>query len=148
MKKIFILILVSTMIIISCVFVKYNEYVAQKNEIKKINKGFLVYQNSDVQINTVVSIMNKAIQQNKENKLQQDEKNIFIENNSNSIKVYLETKSSENEKVRIPMEKLILNEKAGVEKVEYAFSDLKFTITDIQYHKKSGQVKSITFTEK
>lgn len=46
------------------------------------------------------------------------------------------------------MEELILNEKAGIEKVEYAFSDLTFTITNIQYHKKSGQVKSITFTQK
>lgn len=148
MKKTFILICVSTLVIISCVFAKYIEYSSKQNEIQKINKEFLLYKNSDVQINTIVSIMNKAIQENKINKIQQDSKKIFIENETNSIKVYLETKSSEDEKVKIPMEELILNEKAGIEKVEYAFSDLSFTMTDIQYHKKSGQVRSITFTQK
>lgn len=148
MKKTFILICVSTLVIISCVFAKYIEYSSKQNEIQKINKEFLLYKNSDVQINTIVSIMNKAIQENKINKIQQDSKKIFIENETNSIKVYLETKSAEDEKVKIPMEELILNEKAGIEKVEYAFSDLSFTMTDIQYHKKSGQVRSITFTQK
>lgn len=148
MKKTFILICMSIVIIISSIFAKYIEYSSKKNEIQKINKEFLLYQNSDVQINTIVSIMNKAIQLNKTNKIPQDEKNIFVENDNNSLKIYLETKSSEKEKIKIPMEELMLNEKAGVEKVEYAFSDLSFTITDIQYHKKSGQVKSIIFTEK
>ena len=148
MKKTFILICISTLVIISCVFAKYVEYSRKQNEIQKINKEFLLYQNSDIKINTIVSIMNKAIQLNKTNKIQQDNKKIFIENETNSLKIYLETKSSEDENVKIPMEELILNEKAGIEKVEYAFSDLTFTITNIQYHKKSGQVKSITFTQK
>lgn len=148
MKKTFILICISTLVIISCVFAKYVEYSRKQNEIQKINKEFLLYQNSDIKINTIVSIMNKAIQLNKTNKIQQDKKKIFIENETNSLKIYLETKSSEDENVKIPMEELILNEKAGIEKVEYAFSDLTFTITNIQYHKKSGQVKSITFTQK
>ena len=141
MKKTFILICISTLVIISCVFAKYVEYSRKQNEIQKINKEFLLYQNSDIKINTIVSIMNKAIQLNKTNKIQQDNKKIFIENETNSLKIYLETKSSEDENVKIPMEELILNEKAGIEKVEYAFSDLTFTITNIQYHKKSGQVK-------
>ena len=42
----------------------------------------------------------------------------------------------------------VLNDKAGVEKVEYAFSDLIFEMTDVEYHEKTGQVKSITFEEK
>ena len=153
MKKTFILICISTLVIISCVFAKYVEYSRKQNEIQKINKEFLLYQNSDIKINTIVSIMNKAIQLNKTNKIQDVLKEIydnkiFIENETNSLKIYLETKSSEDENLKIPMEELILNEKAGIEKVEYAFSDLTFTITNIQYHKKSGQVKSITFTQK
>ena len=46
------------------------------------------------------------------------------------------------------MERLILNEKAGVEKVEYAFSDLIFKAVDIEYHSKTGQIKSVTFEPK
>ena len=111
MKKTFILICISTLVIISCVFAKYVEYSRKQNEIQKINKEFLLYQNSDIKINTIVSIMNKAIQLNKTNKIQQDNKKIFIENETNSLKIYLETKSSEDENLKIPMEELILNEK-------------------------------------
>ena len=100
MKKTFILICISTLVIISCVFAKYVEYSRKQNEIQKINKEFLLYQNSDIKINTIVSIMNKAIQLNKTNKIQQDKKKIFIENETNSLKIYLETKSS-NSKVSI-----------------------------------------------
>ena len=42
----------------------------------------------------------------------------------------------------------MLDKNAGVEKVEYAFSDLIFEVSDVQYHQKTGQVKSITFQEK
>lgn len=148
MKKILILICVVTIIIVSMIFSTYTEVNRNKNEIKKINNEFLLYKNSDIQINTIVSLMNKAIQLNKDNKISQDEKLNFVENDNNSIKLYLETKSSKGEIVKIPMEELILNDKVGIEKVEYAFSDLIFQMKDIKYHEKNGQVKSITFYQK
>ena len=134
MKKTFILIIVAVVVITTIIFSKYVEYSNQKTEIKKINKEFLAYQNSSVQINTVVSLMNKAISQNQKNNIEQDANKLFKENNTNSIKIYLETTSSDGKtKVQIPMEDLILGEKAGAEKVEYAFSDLLFNITDVEY---------------
>jgi len=136
------------MSIIAIFFAKYIEYYNRKNEIDKINKEFLGYEKSIVQINTIVTLMNKAILLNKENDIRQDENNIFKENNINSIKIYLETKASQsNELVRIPMEELMLNEKAGPEKVVYAFSDLRFEITKKEFHEKTGQIKEIIFTE-
>ena len=149
MKKTFILIIVAVVVITTIIFSKYVEYSNQKTEIKKINKEFLAYQNSSVQINTVVSLMNKAISQNQKNNIEQDANKLFKENNTNSIKIYLETTSSDGKtKVQIPMEGLILGEKAGAEKVEYAFSDLLFNITDVEYHEKTGQVSKIVFTVK
>ena len=59
MKKTFILICISTLVIISCVFAKYVEYSRKQNEIQKINKEFLLYQNSDIKINTIVSIIKR-----------------------------------------------------------------------------------------
>ena len=149
MKKTFILIIVAVVVITTIIFSKYVEYSNQKTEIKKINKEFLAYQNSSVQINTVVSLMNKAISRNQKNNIEQDANKLFKENNTNSIKIYLETTSSDGKtKVQIPMEDLILGEKAGAEKVEYAFSDLLFNITDVEYHEKTGQVSKIVFTVK
>lgn len=147
MKKILILIIVISITLVSIVFVKYADYSRKKTKIKSINNEYLAYQNSDIKINTIVSLMNKAIEQNKKNNIEQDENDEFKENDADSIKIYLKTESN-NETVKIPMERLILNEKAGVEKVEYAFSDLIFKAVDIEYHSKTGQIKSVTFEQK
>ena len=149
MRKILILVIISVITITSIVFVKFAEYSKMKTEVNKINKEYLAYQNSNIQINTIVSLMNKAIEQNKKNNISQNEDKTFNENDTNSIKLYIETKSSDGKQmVKIPMENLILNDKIGVEKVEYAFSDLLFETKDVEYHKKTGQVKQVVFTEK
>ena len=115
------------------------------NAVRQDKREFLAYEKSIVKINTIVSLMNKAIDLNNKNKIPKDENNIYEENDKNSIKVYLKVKSSDS---TMEMEKLMLDKNAGVEKVEYAFSDLIFEVSDVQYHQKTGQVKSITFQEK
>lgn len=149
MKKILIVIAIVVISTISIMFMKYSEYTKKQKNIYNINQEFLAYENSTIQINNIVTIMNKAITMNTQNNIQQDKKNIFKENDTNSIKIYLETNSSKDEKmVQIPMEELMLNNKTGPEKVEYAFSDLKFEMTQKEYHKKTGQIKKIVFTVK
>ncbi len=145
MRKILYLILIPVIIIVSIVFANYVEYAKNKSEIINLNKEFTAYENKNLQINTVVTLMNKAIQKNKENKIQQAESKKFETNDTNSIKLYLEIKSRNS---IIPMEELLLNDKIGIEKVEYAFSDLIFEISNIEYHEKTGQVKKIIFTAK
>ncbi len=73
--------------------------------------------------------MNKAIAKIQKIILSKMKKKYSMKNDTNSIKIYIETKSSKDELVQIPMEELMLNEKTGPEKVEYAFSDLKFKMT-------------------
>lgn len=142
MKKIIILILTLVVIIVSMIFVNYIEYAQNKTKIEKLNKELTAYKTSNIQINTVVTLMNKAIQLNIENKIMKDENDLFYENDTNSIKMFLEIKSRES---MIPMEKL-MGQTGGAEKVQFAFSDLIFKITDIEYHSKTGQVKKIIFT--
>ncbi len=142
-KSSIIILMVALIAIISIVFANYVEYRNKKNEIKKFNDEFTIYENSEVQINTLITLMNRAIEENKKNNITQDEQNMFLENDENSIKVFLEIKSRGS---MIPMEDLILGEKAGIEKVSYAFSDMNFKITNIEYHQKTGQVKKIIFT--
>lgn len=145
MKKILIIIIVAVITVVAVFTGKYIELSKQKSEVKKINNEFLAYQKSIVKINRIVTLMNRAIDINNKNNIEKDENGIYEENNTNSIKVYLKVKSSDS---KMEMERLMLNDKAGVEKVEYAFSDLIFEMTNVEYHKKTGQVKSITFEEK
>lgn len=148
MKKIIIIISVIVIAIISCVYVKYLDYSKTVRETKSINNEFLAYRNSKIRISKVISLMGKAIELNKNNGIKQDENKLFSENDTNSIKIYLEVKSSDETKiVTIPMEELILGEKAGPTKVEKAFNDSLFETTDIQYHKKTKQVSKIVFKE-
>lgn len=149
MRKILVIILAIVIIITSIFLAKYIEYAKNKNNVENINKEYLAYENKNIQINTIVSLMNKAIEQNKKNKVVQNDDKVFVENDNNSIKIYIETRpNSKSDMVKISMEELILNDKIGVEKVEYAFSDLIFEITDVKYHEKNGQIKEITFTSK
>lgn len=145
MRKTLYFILIPVVIIVSIVFANYIEYTKNKTEIINLNKEFIAYENKNLQINTVVTLMNKAIQKNKENGIPQTEKQNFEPNDTNSIKIYLEIKSRNS---MIPMEELLLNSKIGIEKVEYAFSDLIFEISNIEYHEKTGQVKKVIFTAK
>lgn len=145
MKKTFIIIIIIVITIIAIIFAKYVEYSKNKTKVDRINKEFLAYQKSIVQINTIVSLTNRAIDINNKNKVEKTDDYAFIENDENSIKIYLKIESNES---TIEMEKLMLNPKGGAEKVEYAFSDLLFEITNIEYHKKTGQIKSVLFEER
>ncbi len=148
MKKIFILIIIIVMSIVMIMFAKYSEFTHSQNKIKSINKEFLAYEESTIQINKIVTLMNRAIVLNRSNNIRQNENKIFEENDTNSIKIYLETKSTKDEVlVKVPMEELILSNKSSIEKVEYAFADVKFKMTEKEYHKKTGQIKKIVFTE-
>lgn len=148
MKKIIILSIIIVMSIVMIMFAKYSEYMQNQNKIVNINKEFLAYEESTVQINKIITLMNRAIQLNRTNNVKQNENKIFEENDTNSIKIYLETKSSKSEElVKVPMEDLMLSNKSSSEKVEYAFSETKFKMTEKEYHPKTGQVKKIVFTE-
>ena len=144
MKKIIICILLVVAVIVAIVFAHYIEYSKQKTEISKINNEFLKYQKSIVRINEIVSLTNRAIDLNNKNNVKITDDNSYIENDTNSIKVYVKINSVDQ---NIEMEKLILNRQGGSENVEYAFSDLVFEIKDVKYHK-NGQIKSILFVER
>ncbi len=141
--KIIVIIAVILIIIVSIIFANYAEYRNKRSKIESLNQEFLIYENSDVQVNVLITLMNRAIEMNKQNNIAQDEQKRFYENDENSIKIFLEIKSRGSV---IPMEDLILGEKAGIGKVSYAFSDMSFQITNVEFHEKTGQVKKIIFT--
>ena len=146
MKKVLIFSILLSIIVVCITYAWYGELKVKKQKIESINNEFLIYKDRNIQINTLNTLMNKAIQYNIDNKVQQDEKNAFIENDTNSIKIYINLSI---EQITIPMERLLLNKDPSnrAEKVEYAFSDSLFVLKDVEYHSKTGQIKSLTFEE-
>ena len=118
MKKIIAFLIIIALIVVCITFVRYSELKRIKQKVDGINSEFLVYEGRKIQINTLNTLMNKAIQYNYDNNVAQDEKNVFNKDPSNRP-----------------------------EKVELAFGDTLFMMSDVQYHQKTGQIKSITFKE-
>lgn len=83
----------------------------------------------------ILTIINKAIDNNEENKIQKNEEGLYIENDENSVKVEITLLSlnEKNEQIEVvrQMESL---EKAGLNQFISAFGITKFECTDIQYN--------------
>ena len=69
---------------------------------------------------------------------------MYIENDKNSIKIYIEFLYDEDEIRTIEMEKI---ENNGIDQFINVYSTASFKCTKITYHEKTNNVKSLTFTE-
>lgn len=142
MKKGVFYIILIVFILFSFFLVNYIKNKTNREKIILENNKYIEENGKTVQINSVVTVMNRAIESNIQNDISKDEKGLFIENDTNSIKVYLEIESRD---AIIPMEDLLLSEKGGANKVLKVFPDLFFEYKNIEYHKKTGRIKKIVF---
>ena len=89
MKNTILILAILFIIIISSVYGICIEIKADKRQIAKYNLEYEEYLNKTLLGTDIVTVMNKAINENEKNKIQKDEKGYYIENNENSIKIYL-----------------------------------------------------------
>lgn len=141
MKKIIICILTIFLAII-CI-ISYSIY--QKNEniaqTKVDNKTYESYYNKEVLGTDIISIINKAIDNNEKNEIKKDKNGDYIEDENYSIKI--DIKFQELDKV-ITMERI--NE-VGLQQFWSNYGALTFKCTKIEYHSKSNRVKYMYFEE-
>jgi len=109
--------------------------------IKEENSEYEYYLGKSIYGTELTSIINKAINQNENNKIAKDDKNHYIENDENSIKI--EVKMLITEKT-YPMEELYNND---ITKFVENFNLIKFKCTNIEYHKNTGKIKKMMFQE-
>ncbi|MCI8621779.1 MAG: hypothetical protein HFJ50_09015 [Clostridia bacterium] len=133
MKKNILYILLALIIIIVIVVINISNVKIKQNTIEKFNSEFEKYKDKTLYGADILSIINKAIDNNKEYSIQKDEKGNYIANDENSLKVELilltlDDKGEEKE-VTYPMETL---EKAGLEEFISSFSLTEFKITNIE----------------
>ena len=95
MKKIAIFFLIIIIVIVGISYI-YLNYKANYYEAKKENNQFESYYNQEFYGADVVTLINKAIDNNLTNSVEKDNKGKFIENNTNSIKI--EIKMLDNDK--------------------------------------------------
>ena len=140
MKRFFIFL--AFIVIIVCM-ISYLYIVNKSNEhiVGQQNQFFESYYQKEVYGAEIATVINKAIDSNYKNNIEKDEKNLYIENSTNSIKINI--KMLDNDTI-YPME-LFAN--GGIDNFMEYYYNIQFKCVDIQYHKDTKLVKSLLFEQ-
>lgn len=134
MKKLAIIFLIGIIMIVGISYM-YLNYKASYNEAKKENNQFESYYNQEFYGADVVTLINKAYDNNLTNAVEKDEKGVFKENDTNSIKI--DIKIIDND-TTYNMETLYAG---GMDRFVENYNGIRFKCTKIEYHKSTGKVK-------
>ncbi len=140
MKKNFIIIL--TILIILLAISAYYVYNARSlaKLAKNYNQFYEEYYNKEILGTTLISIINKAMDDNEKNGVFTQKNNIlYEENDENSIKI--EVKFSD-DRANVSMES-IANQ--GTESFVKLYPTATFKCTKIEYHQKTNRIKYMLF---
>lgn len=141
MKKIIIFFII-VIIVICFIAIKYYNYKINYNNVLNLNSEYEQYLNKEIEGIELASLMNKTIDKNKKNNIEQNENGEFIQNDKNSIEIEIYIKDNE---TTYKMENIY---KGGTENFVQYFGDIKFECTKKEYHNKTKQIKYMLFEQK
>ena len=134
MKKLAIIFFIGVVLIVGISYM-YLNYKSSYYEAKKENNQFESYLNQEFYGAEVVTLINKAYDNNLTSKVEKDDKGNFIENEENSIKIDLKMTDVDE---TFNMERLYLG---GMDNFIKFYNNIKFKCTKIDYHKKTGKIR-------
>ena len=138
MKRIFFSIILILVLILVIVLITISNNNIKNSKTLEFNKQFEKYLDKTMYGTEVLTIINKAIDNNEKNGVDKDEDGFYIENNTSSIKVELTLLSTNEEgeivEVKHQMERL---QKAGLDKFIASFNLTEFKCTNIEYNEES-----------
>ena len=140
MKKLIIFFII-ILIIVAIVAFNYMSYNINKEDIVKENSYFEQYIDKEVSGLDVATMINKIVDKNTKNKIEKDDKGIFIQNEENSLE--LEIYILDNEKT-YKMETIY---NGGTEQFVQYYGEIKFKCSKIEYHEKTGRIKYLFFEQ-
>lgn len=141
MKKIIIFFII-VIILISFIAIKYYNYKINYNNVVTLNSEYEQYLNKEITGIELATLINKTIDKNRKNNIEQNENGEFIQNDSNSIKIEIYINDTE---TTYKMENIY---KGGTEKFVQYYGDIKFECTKKEYHNKTKQIKYMLFEQK
>lgn len=140
-KNLFIILGIFLIIIVILTYFYYN-YKKAVLIASQTNMEYEKYiSNGEIKGSTLLTIINKAVDQNEKNEIAKNEKNRYLENNENFIKV--EVKFKESDKT-YAMEAIYA---MGYEEFIKNYSNLDFICSKKEYHKKTNQIKYLLFEQ-
>lgn len=139
--KIFICILLIALVIIAIITYKFYNYRSIAINSANDNKTYKSFYNKQVLGTDVVTLINKTMDNNKQNGVKKNNDGTFIGNELNSVNI--EVKFKELDKP-IKMEKIYSQDTINFVQ---NFGAESFICTKIEYHKKTGNVKYMYFEQ-
>lgn len=141
MKKMIVFLVIVVAIVAGFSYV-YINYKAEYNLAMKTNKKFEDYLNKEVYGSDLATLINNAVDSNEKNKVQKNNKGIYIDNNTNSINI--EIKMKDDDSTIYKMEKIY---NGGISNFINYYSNIKFKCTKIEYHNSTHRVKYMLFEQ-
>lgn len=143
MKKVVFYIIFIVILIICVIAVKISDNNSEKNEARKFNLQFEQYLGKTIYGTDVLTVINKAIDNNEGLAVSKDDKGFYVENEETSVKVDITLLSVDSEEKVIertyPMENL---KNADLNKFVSSFGLTSFECTNIEYNSKN-RVKKV-----
>ncbi len=128
-------------IIVAGISYMYLNYKANYNQAQKQNKQYESYLEQEVYGFDLTTVINKAVDNNKNNNIEKDKQGYYINNDNNSIQIDINI--LDNEKT-YKMETLY---SGGMDQFVRFYGDIKFKCTKLEYHKKTNKVKYMLFEQ-
>ena len=141
-NKILLIIVIFVIILAISIYLVYT-YRSNYIEAQKINNEYKKYQNVEVTGTELASIMNLTQDYNEKFNVPKNENGSYQENDTNSIKMYIQLLYNDEYKT-YEIERILNN---GIDNFIKVFGAVKFQCTEINYHEKTKSVKELTFTE-
>jgi len=141
MKKTIITLFTIILIVVTIICVNYYSYMIEYKTILKENEEYEQYKNKEIYGIELGTIINKVFDKNTKNKIEKDEKNLFIANEENSIQIEIYMIDSEQ---TYKMETFY---NTGMEKFIQYYGDIKFKCSKIEYHENTKRVKYLLFEQ-
>lgn len=143
MKNKIIIILIIFIVILSISIYTVHSYRKNIYDYQETTRTYEAYYNKQILGTELISIINRTIDINQKNNIPKDSEGLYIENDNNSIKIYINFKYDDEYRI-VEMEKISNN---GTDNFRKIYSSANFKCTDISYHNKTKTVRALTFTE-
>ena len=140
MKK-FVIFLVIVVAIVCTISYMYLNFKANRNIAITENMPYETYLNREIFGSDLASVINRAVNDNNKNKVEKDEKGIYIANDTNSIKI--QVKITDND-TTYDMETFY---NSGMDNFIKYYNQIKFKCTNVEYHKATNKIKYMLFEQ-
>lgn len=139
MKKQTILIIILLIVVILMVTFLVLQNIQKARILANYNNPYEICKTKNVYGTDVATLINMAIDNNEKNSIQKDEKDYYIPDEENSVKIYVKLQEEGED---FPMERIF---KVGIIEFVKNFNLETFKCTRIDYHKKTGKVSEVYF---